>query len=388
MNGVAGYAGAIVNPVIAAAIESTRQALKEYIPDRWPQALQGKAPDQLDQPSNLLLWQPDVRSTVLEFEAVAGITFHATKAATATEEEKKDPRAQLMLCQPDSDGGASCSTLVTMTLPNKDVLIQQAGVVADAAKERLMPKSNDVATRDRLTEIAAQVVPPFAFWCAALPLHPDRMPRTIELIQLTLTLCSFAEQRFKHALAVPRPQYFNPKVMPAILTPGHGSLPSGHATEAFAVSTVLHRLLFGQAVSEEAKNAQKMLLALAARIANNRMVAGLHTPIDTSAGRMLGTVLARYLIARCVGGEATTGKFHGSELDAHGATLRRNGKPIPDNAPNAFGNELIEKNKDGKFDDSICSIEEGAEIQVARSDALAWLWDKARAEWGHPAETQ
>ena len=376
MNGLPGYAGAVVNPALTAAIESTRQALQDLkrIPDTWPQAFGG---DQLriDDPSRLLRWQPDVRSTVVEFEAVAGISFETDDKSSRLVVYPSDPKAS------GNDVTSKRSILVTMSRPSVPVLIQQAGLVAEAAGDRVMPKSGDVATRDRLTEITAQVVPPFAFWCAVLPIQPDRMPRTIELIQLTLALCSFAEQRFKHALAVPRPQYFDPKVVPAILTPSHGSLPSGHSTEAFAVSNMLYQLLACDAQSNAPEDAalRRMLLALAARIANNRMVAGLHTPIDTSAGRMLGTVLADYLLARCTGRTSVlSGHFPGAELKAKGSKLFLEDTEIIRNLPNVMGDELVGGN------DLICTVEPAA-AEIFKSEALGWLWDKAREEWGHAA---
>src|SRR3712207_7550243 len=40
-----------------------------------------------------------------------------------------------------------------------------------------------------------------------------------------------------------RPDRLGPTVMPMIPTPGHGTFPSAHAAEAFAVATVLDGLL-------------------------------------------------------------------------------------------------------------------------------------------------
>ena len=284
-----------------------------------------------------------------------------------------------------------------MSRPSTPVLEQQAGLVVEAARDRLMPKSDDVASRDRLSEITAQVVPPFAFWSALLPIQPDRMPRTIELIHLALALCSFAEQRFKHALAVPRPQYFNPNVVPAILTPGHGSLPSRHATEAFAVSSILHRLVVADAdsVSDENIKLRGLLLALAARIANNRMIAGLHAPIDTAAGRMLGTVLADYLVAvhrtgdlanRGVLWRGSQGRWRrpqaypgGDDADLKNQSRKQaNDQLIDGNPPNATGGELLAKQ------DPTCNYD-SLKAKVFKSDALGWLWERAREEWGHAA---
>lgn len=393
MNGVAGYAGAVVNPMLALAVESTRQHLRnaaglealrnwpienDLFP-HWP----GLADDrpEIDDAESLLRWQPDSRSSVLVFEALAGMCF----------EPLTGNGGELRVLHRDKDGKLAQSALATITRPKSEVLRQQAQRVADGAGERLRPKSDVIASRDRLTEINAQVVPPFAFWCAALPIHPDRMPRTIELIDLTLTLASFAVQRFKHALAVARPNQVNPSIFPAILTPAHGSLPSGHATEAFAVARVLYSLLRfkdGRLQLEPDKDGapavggplERMLMALAARIADNRQVAGLHYPIDTLAGRLLGTVLADYLVARCqkAGAKCASGSFDGAEL----TIMDPNVKPwiqIESRGqvaePDPAGMNLL------LGEDAACRLA-GEAIEVPGSAALTWLWQKARKEWG------
>ena len=61
MNGLAGYAGAIVSPILTAAIESTRQAPSASIPARWPEAFGGDQTKQIDHASNLLLWHRRAR---------------------------------------------------------------------------------------------------------------------------------------------------------------------------------------------------------------------------------------------------------------------------------------------------------------------------------------
>ena len=97
---------------------------------------------------------------------------------------------------------------------------------------------------------------------------------------------------------------FSPEIQPIIQTPGHGALPSGHATEAYALATVLTHL-YGQAEGDaylnlawEEADAPSQRFKLAARIAINRTVAGVHFPIDSAAGCVLGVTLGEYLVAR------------------------------------------------------------------------------------------
>ena len=52
----------------------------------------------------------------------------------------------------------------------------------------------------------------------------------------------------------------------------------------------------------------------AARIATNRVIAGVHFPVDSMAGRMLGVALGEYFVGRCAGGQ----KFMGRKFTAAG----------------------------------------------------------------------
>ena len=65
------------------------------------------------------------------------------------------------------------------------------------------------------------------------------MPKTRQLLKLVLEVSIIIHMWIKHALACRRPVEFSPQIQPMILTPGHGSLPSGHATEAFVVAFVM-----------------------------------------------------------------------------------------------------------------------------------------------------
>ena len=96
-----------------------------------------------------------------------------------------------------------------------------------------------------------------------------------------------------------RPDQVDGRILPMIPTPAHFSFPSAHATEAYAVLTVLEALIkhWGSYADEEARIA--MLRRLAERIAVNRTVAGVHFPIDSWAGAVLGTAVGRAVLGRC-----------------------------------------------------------------------------------------
>ena len=87
-----------------------------------------------------------------------------------------------------------------------------------------------------------------------------------------------------------------------ITTPGHGTFPMGHGTQ------YLCRRLCAQAAARarcaeagDIKRVIDQLDRLSARITTNRVIAGVHFPVDSMAGRMLGVALGEYFVGRCTG---------------------------------------------------------------------------------------
>jgi membrane-associated phospholipid phosphatase len=172
---------------------------------------------------------------------------------------------------------------------------------------------------DRLAEIHLQIADILSFFGAVDLLDPNRTPWTLELLDAGLRLAVMIEMRIKHALNVPRPVALSPRIQPVIQTPAHGSLPSGHATEAAIVATLLSHLGACRDVDPDADGARKadetgfLKLAkslassqhqrwrVAARIAVNRTIAGVHYPVDSAAGAVLGVTLGEYVAAMATG---------------------------------------------------------------------------------------
>ena len=65
--------------------------------------------------------------------------------------------------------------------------------------------------------------------------------------------------------------------------------------------------------------AEGQLLKLARRVADNRVVAGVHFPIDSPAGFVLADVIADYFLAKCVAKKPVTPVvLDGTALDPYG----------------------------------------------------------------------
>lgn len=86
----------------------------------------------------------------------------------------------------------------------------------------------------------------------------------------------------KSRFALPRPQQLDPTIRTLLPCPLHPSFPSGHASQAYLIAKVIGRIAPGFKAELE---------AVAADIANLRVVAGVHFPIDSIGGDALATVL-------------------------------------------------------------------------------------------------
>jgi PAP2 superfamily len=263
------------NPLLADALIRSRGALVDEpgSATHAPKPLLRK----LDDPQAHKQWSAQVRMYTLLFDLLCPLKFTHDNKHTAT----------------IAHGQASIASL---TRPSESAFYtKQTKLVESWAELR----------EERLTEIVSQLTPQFAFWEAITHAKLERRPKTLELMWLAITLTSYIEMRFKHAFAVPRPYEFSPHVQPVIATPGHGSYPSGHATEAFMMAHLLTHLL------PNGLRYQSQLQQLAARTSINRTVAGVHFPVDSEAGRVLGTCLGEYVV--CMARQS--GKWHSRSFE-------------------------------------------------------------------------
>jgi membrane-associated phospholipid phosphatase len=152
---------------------------------------------------------------------------------------------------------------------------------------------------ERAAEILTQIDNQYCFWGAIVSVHTDRLRHTKELIDAAVQMSVLVEMRFKHELACWRPADYSFQVQPMITTPGHGSLPSGHCTQSYVVYEVLKALLNTMREGDAYRSVNRQFHRLAQRIATNRVVAGVHFPVDNVAGRILGKVLGEYFVYLC-----------------------------------------------------------------------------------------
>ncbi|HSW06021.1 phosphatase PAP2 family protein [Aquabacterium sp.] len=149
-----------------------------------------------------------------------------------------------------------------------------------------------VEREDRLPEILSQASSLWAFFESVCGVSLDRAPTFRELVLAAEDWALKLLMLLKHNVGARRPVELSSLIHPVIQTPGHGSLPSGHATLAAMNTELLTLMLYSNGRQPHRAAA---LNRLARRIAFNRVVAGVHFPVDSQAGYVLGRQLARAL---------------------------------------------------------------------------------------------
>jgi hypothetical protein len=250
----------------------------------------------------------------------------------------------------------SSSPLAQLIAPDPEDFVAQTRVVHDYADLR----------PDRMGEISDQVGDIMGYFIRLLPFDMARMPRNADMLGLVRNCALHAAQQCKHLLSCRRPDAFSAQIQPMIQTPGHSALPSGHATEAFAIAETLRRLVPNE---YRAEGLDTQMMQMAARIAVNRTVAGVHFPADSFAGAMLGFAVAD-VIARRAGRteDITPVLFDGRgirQADFYMARVWKDGE-----------------RQDFATDDGVEITRFGQDpIGTDTSVLLRWLWNEAVKEW-------
>ncbi|MFO1286076.1 MAG: hypothetical protein U1F49_05820 [Rubrivivax sp.] len=231
---------------------------------------------------------------------------------------------------------------------------------------------------ERAPEILSQLGPQFEYWSSVAGLGPVMTPYTRELVAAAMGFASHVVQRLKYLLPVPRAMEFSARVQPMIEAPAFFAYPSGHATQAFMVARLLALLLGAGGGQRQEQDMQ--LYRQAERIATNRVVAGVHYPIDSAAGCALGLWLADYVAARCGGSVAGGGERRTFDPTANGWAIpaAADFEPVVTQRSPGSPTKVSPYDHRGEYDAV------GAVFPAALApDAMpiAWLWQQAAREW-------
>jgi hypothetical protein len=115
------------------------------------------------------------------------------------------------------------------------------------------------------------------YWLGMLMITPGRSPATYLLIRAARRIGELVVMCLKGHFRCPRPSQFSPAIVPMIDPPVTPSFPAGHALQSQMIS-----LCLDAAWPDRAD--RRFVFELARRVADNRMIAGLHFPRDNEAG--------------------------------------------------------------------------------------------------------
>ncbi|MFN0187051.1 MAG: phosphatase PAP2 family protein, partial [Aquabacterium sp.] len=177
--------------------------------------------------------------------------------------------------------------------PVMDLKIDMTAIDQPAQIDKVLRAA--VEREDRLPEILSQANDIDLFFESITGVSPGAAPLAYQLLDVAQTWAHQLLMVLKNQIAQRRPVEVSGSVMPVIATPGHGSLPSGHATIAALTAALWSELLYDSSHAGQPRVGE--LDRLARRIAFNRVVAGVHFPVDSVVGYRLGTQLARCFIA-------------------------------------------------------------------------------------------
>lgn len=127
-----------------------------------------------------------------------------------------------------------------------------------------------------------------SYWMAMLRLDPAKQPATYQLIRVARKIGEMVVMCLKAHFNADRPSQICPLIVPMFDPPRTASYPAGHALQSYLISCLLRRVMgdyFPQSPRPLSwKEEHKGLFALARRVADNRVIAGVHYDIDNEAG--------------------------------------------------------------------------------------------------------
>jgi hypothetical protein len=182
---------------------------------------------------------------------------------------------------------------VTCPLPptGNDALVSETKAVEEVNEPT---KSESRRRTEQLAELVLQADAAPYFMLAVVGATPVTHPYTIECLDAAGSLASAVLHPIKHTFRTPRPSTRSARIVPLIHTPSHYSFPSGHATYVYCAAELLAALAGQQ--HPDPGDLRSALQRAAALIADNRVVAGVHYPADSDAGRAIGFAIGRWLV--------------------------------------------------------------------------------------------
>jgi hypothetical protein len=115
------------------------------------------------------------------------------------------------------------------------------------------------------------------YWLGMLMIDASSAPATYQLIRVARRIGEMVVMCLKNEYREARPSQACPAIVPMIDPPVTPAFPAGHALQSHLISLCL-------AAAGRAPVQGEMLFHLSRRLAENRIIAGLHYPLDNQAG--------------------------------------------------------------------------------------------------------
>jgi hypothetical protein len=287
---------------------------------------------------NLNKWADWVRASLYLSDFLSELTWEA----------KDGPTEEVTLSY-RSHGGGAPQPFFSVVRPSGELFDKQLDLVRSYMDQR----------PERTAEITSQLGFPTPYFAMIIGLIPGRNDKTLELITITQVLAAHVAMIVKHHLAIRRPDRIGVSILPMIPTPGHGSFPSAHATEAFAVVRMLEGLIDASGSHyPDGEKRKNLLRKQAERIAVSRTVAGVHYPVDSWAGALLGKLVGEIILNKC------------------GAPADMRGLKYEARAESDFMVSQYQPSKWGAH-----GVSELQQCQIDQSKQFEWLWKRAVEEF-------
>jgi hypothetical protein len=313
-----------------------------------------------DDVDNLAIWEQNMRMRSIQMDIFSELKFETLGNETLGVIDRS---------------GAAPQMLLTITRPNMAEFVAQISLVQAYSDLRM----------DRASEILAQVGEIMSFIGQPLSLHPQRHRWTMEFLFAAVGGIIEVYKRIKHSCAVRRPYELSPQIQPMITTPAHSAFPSGHAMEAFAMAEVLARIVRPiDAGLDGTPNWRQQMQLHATRVAVNRTVAGVHYPLDTMAGALVGRTLADYVMARVEeSAQVQPRAFRSPYLPEQAQSAAAQDFNLHDFA--VFVGDQPDTGPapaDSYYSTQLAAgTDPAVPFQPAPSKTLKWLFDRAQEEW-------
>lgn len=167
-----------------------------------------------------------------------------------------------------------------------------AAITTDSVEEEInkMRRMAIDERPDALGEIVSQAHEFISYFMTVMGGKTNTHPATNRVFHIANLAATLIVMHFKDHFDRARPHHICPGLLPPIEVPGHASYPSGHATQAHLFALCAKEAL-ADAPSDQSGPIGVVLDALAARIARNREIAGVHYPSDSKVGKQLAEAI-------------------------------------------------------------------------------------------------